>query len=62
MTRTKVAVFACASDEDVRESRANLTEFFSILLEWDGAKASSALPTEEEPQCTVQAGGRDPEP
>jgi hypothetical protein len=59
---TRGVPFDVPTDEDAREGRANLTEFFSILLEWDGAKASSASPTEEEPQRIVKAGGREPKP
>ncbi len=50
------------SNEDVRAATANLTEFFSILLEWDGAKASSDPATEEDPQCIVKARSIEPEP
>jgi hypothetical protein len=62
VTRAKVALFDVASDEDAREMRANITEFFSILLEWDGAIASSASPTEVESQSVVKARGRKPKP
>ncbi len=44
------------SDGEAREARANLTEFFSILLEWDAAQSPSASAIVEELPTTTKEG------
>jgi hypothetical protein len=56
----RLSATCVTGDEDVRDATANLSEFFSILLEWDTAKTSSVLPIEDEPQCIGKARGRKP--
>lgn len=44
------------SDEEAREARANLIEFFSILMRWSEAQSPSASTADEEPPTTATRG------
>ncbi len=56
MKRAANMPFDVASDEDAREMRANLTQFFAILVEWDAAQAPSVTSVDEEPDTNENRG------